>query len=64
MEDTKVRSSVFQEVFGRLASLARLGFVSLQKFPPIPAYVALRLNHMIQNWAVPKDMDHKDPIYI
>ncbi len=27
MEDTKVRSSVFQEVFGRLESLARLGFV-------------------------------------
>jgi omega-hydroxy-beta-dihydromenaquinone-9 sulfotransferase len=47
------------------AKIAYQGFLSLQKIPPIPVYLALRGNHMVQNLLLSKSLEHpKDPILL
>ncbi len=47
------------------AQIAYLGFRSLHKIPPIPAFFALRFNHWVQQMLLPKDVSsYKEPIVL
>ena len=47
------------------AQIAYLGFRSLKKIPPIPAFFALRFNHFLQQIFLPKRVSsHREPIIL